>query len=255
MWFSAIAPPVRAVVLVVHGLNLRPQCMDPLCQVLLAQNFDVLRATLKGHQGPIEEMQAVTLETWMAELEIQVQDAQNRARSLGVPLFFLGFSLGGLLGCLLQSQGARFDRQILMAPGIAPRVLTRAVKFLDIFGSTFLVPSLSPAGYGAHDATSLAAYHAAFQAVEKLQASDKSRQNLPTLLIIDPKDAIVDFNHLTEFITDNQLNQWRVFTTSTHDSKVQGTYHHLIIDEASLGSQEWSRVTAEISTFLSPDSP
>ncbi|MGK5086166.1 alpha/beta fold hydrolase [Bdellovibrionota bacterium FG-2] len=255
MWLYAPPSSVRAVVLVVHGLNLRPERMDPLCKILHTEDFDVLRVALKGHQGSLVEMQSVTLEEWTIELEHQARDAQIRARHLGVPFFFLGFSLGGLLGCLLKIRGIDFDRQILMAPGIAPRPLARAIRLLEAFGGEFLIPSFSPEGYGVHDATSLAAYRATLRAVEILAASEKSVLNLPTLLIIDPKDTLVNFRHLTEFIQNNKLIQWKTLKTSTLHSQIRGTYHHLIIDEASLGTEEWVRVASEIRSFLNASNP
>ncbi|MEI7672855.1 MAG: alpha/beta hydrolase, partial [Deltaproteobacteria bacterium] len=106
---------LRGVALVVHGLNLKPERMKPLISLLNQAGIDALNVSLHGHgdnyfhgdgremqEARLESFRTVTSRLWSAEVHSAYQKAKRRAQQKDVPVFLVGYSLGGLLGCELQ---------------------------------------------------------------------------------------------------------------------------------------------------------
>ncbi len=136
-WFySNPASSLRGCALVIHGLNLRPEKMQPIISQLTAAGIDVLRLSLRGHgknytlSGDFDEEQArmeafrnVSYPMWMNEAHLAYQQLKKRGAEKGVPLYLAAFSLGGLIGLdlLASNSDVQFDRLILFAPAIRLR--------------------------------------------------------------------------------------------------------------------------------------
>ena len=102
---------IKGVALVIHGLNLRPDRMQTIISVLTESGIDVLRLSLRGHgenyahhagidedQARLEAFKAVSFPLWMNEAYLAYTQVRKRATQKKVPLFFVGFSIGGLIG-------------------------------------------------------------------------------------------------------------------------------------------------------------
>ena len=66
-WIHSKAGAPRGVVLVIHGLEIRPSRMNDIGNTLADSGFDVLRVALSGHRGSLKEMRKVTHESEVAE--------------------------------------------------------------------------------------------------------------------------------------------------------------------------------------------
>ncbi len=260
---KALALP-QGVALLVHGLNLYSPRMDALGEWLLSQHFEVLRVSLSGHgptvapsldTGQIEQdrrkaFASTSATTWLSELDQVSAVARERADQLRVPLVYVGFSLGGLVGTVFQLRSApshRFDRMVLLAPAIVMTSWTHLLRPLKPFPKLG-IPAFTPGQYKANRATPIQAYHAMFALYDEFHRSDLHEWSTPTLVLSDVHDEMVPFQRLTKFIEDHKLN-WTLYPLH---QKLGGKrrHYHLMIDPESVGETIWRRMMAQIHSFL-----
>jgi alpha-beta hydrolase superfamily lysophospholipase len=251
IWFKTSQLPPRSITIVAHGLNLKPEKMNSIVTVLNEGGSDVLRVSLKGHTGNEEEFKKVTRNEWIQNIFSAYKEARETADGLGIPLYFVGFSLGALINLDLMNSfpetAIEYDRMILFAPALVVKNTSYLVKTFYIFGSNFVVPSAMNKSYRANEkGTPLAAYSALFDSISRLKKIGINQQNIPTLIMIDPKDELVSASGLREMIEENQLFKWRIFNIQKKNSQLKTNYHHLIIDEASVGLDEWTIIKNNI---------
>jgi len=98
--FSVMLPrgTVRGSVVVLHGLNMKPECMLELAAVCAEAGMAVVLGSLRGHgeQSPIGAWATVTSEDWLADAAACRNEAIRLAA--GNPVWLIGFSLGAACG-------------------------------------------------------------------------------------------------------------------------------------------------------------
>jgi pimeloyl-ACP methyl ester carboxylesterase len=236
------------VALVLHGLNLKPEKMDGIANTLAERGVIVLRGSLTGHIDEREPLFSVTPEKLISDCLALYTAARDTSQRFGVPLYFVGYSFGSLVALDLMERyrHVRFDRLVLFAPALTPRPLTHAVVLL---GKRRLVPSRTPADYRMHDGVPAAAYQAMFRMISHLKESGYGDVNQPAIVFIDSEDELLSYRALLD-LTRLHLNLWRVVTVSTGRSRNDVSYHHLIIDEDSVGTEQWRLIQKEMNGFL-----
>jgi alpha-beta hydrolase superfamily lysophospholipase len=264
-WFKT-RNKLKGVGMAIHGLNLNPARMEPLIIDLNRMGIDVLNVSLSGHGAnysaagamPVPEQRlgsfrSVTYALWQDEVYRAYRSVRKRANQRKVPVFFVGYSLGGVLGCnLLGSRpDVSFDRMVLFAPALNVSIESYLLKAMAPFPNV-VIDSLSPEHYRANDGTPLAAYKALFEAISHFEQQIGPRLNVPTLLFIDPKDEFISFAKLREVIAQNRLDQWTIHPVDKDDDVDQRTARHLIIDESSTGASMWGQIRSVISRHLLP---
>lgn len=248
----SLASSSQAVCILVHGLNLLPQKMDSVGEILQHGGCEVYRLALTGHRGDFEKYKNVTREQWLADLALAIHLAEQRARDLNVPVVFVGYSLGGLLGVdvLGQDPLVHFDRMILLSPALAtqfPRWLIRPM--LALF-KNFSFKSAVPDGYRANDLSAVATYLALSESLEALQNIPTAKIDIPTLIIMDTRDELVSQEQIHKWILQRNLSKWQEREIHIEPDPPREEIHHLIIDEASVGTKTWNEITQVIQTFL-----
>lgn len=257
-WLRAPVPDnnVAGVTLVIHGLNTKPDKMHALAFELNSMKQDVLLVKLTGHQNDLPEFKNVTRSQFLLNVEESVKRAGVEARVKGRPLNLLAYSLGALLAMELVADGrAKFDRMILLAPALAIHSRSYLIKIFSIFGNSYLVPSMSPEDYRANPGTSIAAYRAVFESLAALkivQTPQWQKANVPSLVFLDPDDELVSRSGVSEFILGNALSEWHLKFITASGSTVQPKYHHLIIDEPTLGLEPWRSMIQDVRLHLAP---
>ncbi|MFZ4617852.1 MAG: alpha/beta hydrolase, partial [Rectinemataceae bacterium] len=230
-----------SIALVIHGLNLRPDWMRDVASLLNAGGADALLVGLSGHNGEETGLAGVTREQWLDEAYQAYRVAREAADASGLPLYFVGFSLGGTIGLELLAENfpapVAFDRMILLAPAAAPQGALRSVLLFGLFGQDFVVPSLSIRSYRANTGgATVSAYAALFEMVRSIEGSDLSRFNMPTLVFIDPQDELVSEDGLKALIRAGSLDRWTLIELTHEGVSPRSGYHHIILNEESLGS-------------------
>ena len=239
----ATTPPAKGVVLLTHGLNGSPACLDSLGRALARSSFEVFRPSFSGHRGNNEEFLAVTPAQWEQDARDFHAQAKARADSLGVPLHLCAYSMSALIFSALPE--LKFGRRIFFAPA-----LTLHFWYPAAMGVVHLFPwvkfrSRIPEGYSANP-------RSGFRSAVALHAFRKrwrgEADSVPTLIWADRKDELVNAHRLKRLADSSAA--WKYCELSTEGCTLPRRYDHLIIDEAALGRTEWERVTRETAEFL-----
>jgi pimeloyl-ACP methyl ester carboxylesterase len=256
--YEAPRRPPRGAALVVHGLNASPASMNGLIAVLNNEGIDVVRVDLEGHgSNPARQRrrvsrlaapESVTVERWRQEVSCGYALARRLADAVGGPLVFVGASLGGLLGVDLLEHGpdsVSIDRMILFAPALRVRPVTRLIRLLS-FAPTLGIPSLAPDNLRANDVTPVAAFLAVFELIDGLEEVRRQRLDVPTIVLLDDEDELVDDAALRAFRDANGLRRWRGLKVRKSTGAAAGGFHHWITDERAVGSATWLQIRRAI---------
>ena len=266
-WHDSTAPgDAKAAALVIHGLNLRPSRMEPIIKKLTDSGIDVLNLSLRGHgrnydrqahknpdRARLEAFKAATYQIWMEEVCSAYKAAKSRSEEKDVPLFLIGYSLGGLLGADLMASnpGVHFDKMVLFAPAIKMHYRNYIIRILAPF-PRLTIPSFALASYQSNDGTPMAGYNALFDSLNNITANIGPKINVPTLIFIDEKDEIVSYYRLQRMVQDENLDQWLFYIVQKQSSQRPARIHHLIIDEPSTGEEVWKDMMEAMVDHLHP---
>jgi esterase/lipase len=171
-------------------------------------------------------------------------------------LFFVGFSMGGLLGVDLLSSNPKvtFDKMVLFAPAIKMHKRNSLLKILSPF-PRIVIPSSAHKSYLTNDGTSIAAYNALFEMYAHLENNLNPKINIPTVVFIDKRDELISFCGLQNMVRDQKLDQWKIHPVKKDKTATKIKMHHLIIDEACVGNNMWHQIVeVTITHFLGPQS-
>lgn len=251
-WFSATSRPVRGVVLVVHGLNLRPSALDPICHLLAKLGYHSYRMTLTGHNDPTSTV--FDSDVWVRDVERAYASVRSEFPEL--PTYTLGYSLGGLLITHLVDSLPPHEHPsavVLLAPALALRTA------LDIPASLDLVPTVSwrfsnlaPRAYRRYPTTPLFWYANTIAIYRKTQAlkNPDGVKLIPALIALNPHDELVSQDGVIDWIAQNKLTpRWRTMPVLPKATS-PGFAEHVVLDEPSLGPHEWIKMTTAIQEFL-----
>ncbi|HUH65046.1 MAG TPA: alpha/beta fold hydrolase [Syntrophales bacterium] len=255
---------LRGIALVVHGLNLRPDRMQSIVAVLRDAGVEVLNVSLRGHgnnylrkvnlssaEARLDSFRSVSYGLWSDEIYDAYLKVRERAFRGNLPVFLVGYSLGGLLGCnlALSRSDVCFDRVILFAPAFNVTAESYLLKALMSFPSV-VIDSLSPVSYRANEGTPMSAYKALFEAVEYFEKNADDRLNKPTIIFIDEKDEFISCSKMREMLARNNFNRWQIHAVQKDGDVDKKISRHLIIDEASVGEHMWRRMKGSIRKHL-----
>ncbi len=255
---------VNGVALVIHGLNLKPGKMDAIIEHLLVSGIEVFNLSLYGHgknythlenvpppEARMASFKTVKYVTWQDEAYRAYELAQKRSELKNVPLIFIGFSLGGLIGpdMLTSDSDIKFDKMVLFAPALSIHLRAYTLKLLSSFPQLVL-PSFSSEPYRANAGTPVAAYNSLFKAVSHFKRNISPKLNIPTLIFIDKKDELVSYKGLKKIKEDENLDQWEFYIVQKEGRSLKRTKSHLIIDRSSVGNHMWGKMITAISNHL-----
>ncbi len=243
----------RGVALVIHGLNLLPSKMEPIINILTDSGIDALNLSLRGHghnydrhahndpaRARLTAFKSVSYELWKAEICAAYTVAASRSAKKDVPIFLIGFSMGGLMGAdLLASRpDIQFDKMVLFAPAIKMHGRNNLIRVLSPF-PRLTIPSYTLASYQSNSGTPMAGYNALFDSLKNFSDHVGPSVNVPTLVFIDQKDEMVSYNRLKQMVQDENLDQWRFYIVHKDSTEESAKVHHLIIDAPSTGEEVW----------------
>lgn len=266
-WYQAAnQDKIFAVALVVHGLNLRPDKMESIITLLTDSGIDVLNLSLRGHgrnytgkthidsaKARLEAFKTVSYKLWIDETHRAYHIIRARSAQKKLPLFFVGFSLGGLMGVDLFASypDVYFDRMVLLAPALSMHAINYTAKLLAPF-PRLVIPSFILADYRANNGTPMAAYNSVFEAVKHFNKTVNYEINVPTLIFIDRQDELISYRGLKRLVKNEQLDQWKFHHVQKGKTGVKEKMRHLIIDEPSVGKDMWQEMRIAIIDHLLP---
>ncbi|MGK5094478.1 alpha/beta hydrolase [Deltaproteobacteria bacterium TL4] len=238
--------------------------MIEIIELLNEEGLAVLNVSLAGHganydstsyrptaSARMESFQSVTKEQWQTE----VYDAYGEARALSqqkqLPLFFVGFSIGGLIGCDLLVSHPRvwFDKMVLFAPALKLRFAPHLSRIVAPF-PRMIIPSFTPDTYRSNYGTPLAAYNACFQLLRHFELYCSRKLDIPTLIFLDRKDEFISYSGLRTMIHVWSLSRWKIAEIHKTPSSRAYRHHHLIIDSKTVGTETWEQMKNKIRAHL-----
>jgi alpha-beta hydrolase superfamily lysophospholipase len=248
----------RGWVLVAHGMNLRPSRMQPLAEAVCnAESGLACRIlTLEGHEEGIpSRMRQVTAASWKATMLEEIRWIREQAGEK--PVFFLGFSLGSLMGAwaMQQFEENPFERAVLLAPPIETHAYARLAALIP-GPSHWTLPSRNHPEYRANSGTSLGAYRALFAIQDELRnAKPRGRPRQDDVLaLVNPDDELVSARKLRRRAEKSGWSHWQIEDVLTLRPSLRPVYQHLFIDEPSMGSEAWEHLVSRIRSQISHES-
>ncbi len=243
----------KRIVVVTHGFNNLPSELDSIIRDLTQNHMIVVQVCLKGHGLNDPEMKTVTSEDWKnnvleaIEIAAQISRVYEKERLGGLPISYLGFSLGALTYEVLETEGKTnlIDKKVFLSPAFFPKF--EFVTPMYEIGNKLWLPSFTPTEYRANRRTRFAAFKSMYDLsdeFEKRKLNDKS-----TLVFINPKDELLKLNEMKTMFEEQKLKNWNVIEVSkSNDAKHY--LNHLIVDEKSLGSESYQKMSAEIIKYF-----
>jgi pimeloyl-ACP methyl ester carboxylesterase len=246
----------RGVVLVAHGINFRPSRMNEVEDIFLEQGYTVLRVILTGHEEDTgnPDWPEVDAHRWLEEIRLFREKGAELAA--GKPMYFCGFSLGGLIGpaeyvCARQDQevrpGARYRKMILIAPAVCLRPWAHILRLFFCRPQLRLM-SLAGKYYDVRPYIPVFAYQALFDLRSLLAARKEQSPALastPILVIYDKLDILVSGRAFLRYLAKKQ-------GISAQSARIyaKNLWHHLVTDRRALGESGWNRLIADIKSFM-----
>ncbi len=257
-WFYSDTPgELKGVALVIHGLNLRPDRMQPIISKLNETDIDVLRLSLRGHgdnyskgkgidedQARLDAFKNVSYQLWMNEAYCAYLQLKERGAEKGVPLFLTAFSLGGLVGLDLFASraGVMFEKLILFAPAIRLHTIIYLERIFSPF-PRLVIPSMADKSYLANEkGTPIAAYNALFDSLDHFNHYAGEKLNVPTLVFIDPQDEFIPLGKLKKLAAEKKWTQWQFYIVEKDQTAAEDRFYHHIIDSSSTGQTTWQNM-------------
>ena len=255
LWVDEPKGTPKAVVLMLHGLNLKPARMDGWAELLSAHGAKVMRFALHGHTGQEKLMAEVKAHMWHGQFNKAIEEAHAHASQLQVPLYFVGFSLGALVALewLSAQDESRLyiNKMLLIAPAIATPWYSRAASsILSIFSKNITLPSRSPEQYRAQKGTTVAAYKALFALKKSLEDARFKNANLPALVLIDKHDELVPSGGVKNIISAHGLGRWELAIVDNSFAQKNYGFRHLMVDQESVGANLWAELSARVLKYL-----
>ncbi len=246
--------PSKAVTILVHGLNMKPTALLNIANVLTQNGSDVVLIRLTGHKNDPQNLAAITRQNWLSDLlEAYFYSKDLIKKDNPRPIYFIGFSLGALahLDVLTHyPEIAHCDKMVLLAPANAPKWSTHLIKCFFIMNNKSGIPSLAPKKYRYQNKTPVQAYKVLFEMKKSIENEKYRHLNIPTMAVMDAKDETISLRYLKKIIKTYQLTNWQIYTLNSQYVGKHSRHHHLIIDEHSMGSENWNRFIQRIKTFF-----
>jgi alpha-beta hydrolase superfamily lysophospholipase len=272
--------PPRAVVLVVHGLNLHPERMTPVCTLLQSLGVRVVRMALAGHRGDYGALQEVTRESWLedyrAAVPILASAAQSGRSAAGgptspaeLPVGFLGQSLGALTFCdfvlaAAKGRGSRlpvagvsplprpsalFARALFLSPAIALRPSAQLLRPLAALTRRLPIPSASSPEDRLYPRLPAAAYRALYTSYRAVRSGlRESSVPVASTVVMHPRDELISRRGIEYLIAEKRLVGSRLVLLEP-DGAARGT-SHLAVCAETMGDANWRRFEEVAAGFV-----
>jgi esterase/lipase len=252
-FFASGIQPVKAVTIAVPGLNMKPTAFLEIVNFLTQKGSDVILVHLTGHRNDSQNLSEITRHAWLTDLLEAHHHAGTLVKNNPKPLYLIGFSLGALVNLDVMSHYpgiVHYDKMVLLAPAIALRRRSHLIKFFFPLGRKFGIPSRQPKEYRFRDKTPVQAYKVLLQMKKSIENQNYLNLNIPTMVVIDENDELISLENLKKIINKDQLTHWHVYTLDCQYVGKDTGYHHLIIDENTMGTDNWYRFQSRIEVFF-----
>jgi esterase/lipase len=227
-------------------MNLKPESLVPMAKILAEKNFSVFLPAFHGHCASRGDYLQAKSSEWLQDAEQFYREAERKSQEKKVPLFLVAYSFSALI---YQVRGdLPFAKKVYLAPALAtkfwyPWLIAVAKIFPD-----FHFPSRNLPQYAANSHSSLRGILALDDLLQKFQSGKGHADQTQGLIILDPKDELVDAEGVLDFVQKSSNRKFLPISNEGHS--LPKTYHHLIVTPESLSPSEWKRMIQAIEDFL-----
>jgi esterase/lipase len=219
-----------------HGLNNNPESFAPFITHFKEMGFKTELIILPGHGENRHEAKS---------LDEALKTFNNSMKSLeNTPYIAIAFSQGALyLQLWLQNnKHHRPLKQVLLAPALAIYRHEIIRMLLKVLPSSFIIKSFSPKKFRRYEILRASEYNILIQGIDSY-SPNPSGFEIPTLVMVDPKDELIKVRKLRAMLNDITLVE------RPYLNKGIGC-HHIIFHPDYYRKEDWKKFTRKIETFL-----
>ncbi len=191
-----------------HGLNNAPDIMQPFAEHFKDKGFNIHQFNLYGHKKDAP-LKTLTLKESLHHLHYQMLKVPKENE-----VYFIGFSQGALIFQLYQMMKLcqhTIKSQVLLAPAFYLKKQSIIFSLARVLPATAQVTSRTPKEFRCFDKLNLGYYRLLFEQTRIFQKHDiKELEKIPTLVLSDAKDGVVDINKLHAETLKSNLDQWKI---------------------------------------------
>ncbi|GAB4015591.1 MAG: hypothetical protein Fur0010_14740 [Bdellovibrio sp.] len=229
------------IVLIVHGLNLKPSKMESLKHIVEKSGLSNALITLKGHQSVDDQAwKSVTAKDW----QNQMRSIANWLNRCQLKWIGLSQSTGSVLLFWMEQQ--KLTSEALAHFSFAPAIFTRyslyplhlAAKIFPSYG----ISSRNHKDYRVHDETTLTAYSALYETAQSLDTENFPSFKNRVLVFMSENDELVDFKKTKKWIEDHDGS----IISYLPGPEKREVIHHLLIDPEVAGTSNFRHIEAQI---------
>ncbi len=229
--------------IILHGLNNNSTTWDEFESVMEARGFITIRITLPGHGEIRDEGRSFTaaLKSFDEKLKPHVQE----------PYVVVAYSLGALFfqNWLLGRKENLPLRQVLLAPALYLRNEKWIRKVISSLHPKLPIPSIAPREIMLYKSLFVWEYQNLLGGMTRFHF-DSHPTPVPSLVIIDPKDELIDAERLKEKWEEKNPGQERVYFLNRPNQKWGLSNHHILFHSKYFEGKEWGIFIHKIENFL-----
>jgi alpha-beta hydrolase superfamily lysophospholipase len=234
----------RPKLLIIHGLNNNLKAFEHLRDEFQTLGHDCHFITLPGHDKDRDE--ARTFQSAFKVFDTQMKVYCHE------PYAVIAFSQGALYLQLWIAANKQFAplAQVLLAPALYinhQKIITRLLSVLPSFA---FVPSLTPLKLRRYHKLHIWEYRTLFEAVKRFQEIKEMAQ-VPTLILIDPEDELINVEKLKQSIY--ALNEKHIefdFVIRKTTKALSSGKHHILFHPQYFNEEQWKSSISKLAHFL-----
>lgn len=228
-------------IILIHGANNNLEAFFPLKNEFEQMGYKVTLVTLPGH-GKIRK-EAPEFKSAFALFN------QTMLELTKVPYSVVAFSQGALYFQLwLQKHQENLPlKQVLLAPALYIHRQNFLYKLIQKLPSGLFIKSLAPKKFRRYQTFRIWEYRILLESMNTFHRHKKALK-VPSLILIDPKDEMVDAKKLETELGQDPLATFKLWP---RDYIRRGlTYHHILFHPDHFQKDDWQAFIKEIQVFL-----
>lgn len=233
--------PVK--IIIIHGLNNNLDGFNPLSNALKLLGYETELLCLPGHGENRQECQddKEAMKTFDLRMKRIIQD----------PFSVIAFSQGALyLQLWLESNPATLPRaQILLSPALFIRQFNLLNKLMSALPSFMFFLSQTPKRLRRYNYLFVWEYRNLFQKAKQYENS-KTPMKIPSLVLIDPKDEVVDAQRLKEELVKRDSDVTFEYFERPYLKGRRPGKHHILFNPEYFTPNDWKSLVTKIDEFL-----
>jgi pimeloyl-ACP methyl ester carboxylesterase len=228
----------------IHGLNNVPTCFDEMRKIFEGLGYRTRALTLPGHG---ENDSPVTLRNAMEEFTKMMDQIEG-------PYSVMAFSQGALYLELWLNQKPENPplKQVLLAPALFIKRHHFIQGLSELLPEWFPVKSLTHRPYRRHNYLTVRYYRGLLEGLSLYQRA-KTRFQVPSLILIDSQDEVVDARALKKELENLGHGKDVLLLERPYLRRKKLGSHHYLFHPSYFTPEDWTDFIRRIRNFLSAE--